>query len=58
MRYLTALSLLVLGFSSIAKAQSKLLESVKRNPEEAKAMCVADPPKILSTLAYGVLMVS
>ena len=39
MRYLTAILFVFLFTPSIALAQSKLLENVKRNPEEAKALC-------------------
>ena len=39
MRQLSALLLLTIAIAPIAKAQSTLLESVKRNPEEARALC-------------------
>ena len=39
MRFLTTLTILILASIPIGKAQSKLLESVKRNPQEAKALC-------------------
>ena len=39
MPFLKALILISLGFASSVKAQSTLLESVKRNPEEARALC-------------------
>ncbi len=39
MRYIATLALIALSFGADAKAQSKLLESVKRNPKEAKAIC-------------------
>ncbi len=39
MRYLAGLALIAFSFGAVAKAQSKLLESVKRNPREAQAMC-------------------
>ncbi len=39
MIFLLSLTAALLAFDSSAKAQSKLLESVKANPEEAIAMC-------------------
>ena len=39
MRHFSALIALILASSTVAKAQSTLLESVKRNPEEARALC-------------------
>ncbi len=39
MRYLAALLLASIGISSSVHAQSRLLESVERNPEEAIALC-------------------
>ncbi len=39
MRYLSALILMVFATAPGAKAQSKLLESVKSNPEEARKLC-------------------
>ena len=39
MYYLTALLITAFSSSSIAYAESQLLESVKRNPKEAIALC-------------------
>ncbi len=39
MRYLYSLGIIFLGITPSIYAQSNLLESVKRNPEEAIAMC-------------------
>ena len=39
MNPITALILISLGSTQAVKAQSTLLESVKRNPEEARALC-------------------
>ncbi len=39
MHAITALILFALGSTPAVKAQSTLLESVKRNPEEARALC-------------------
>ena len=39
MLYLAALILATASYAEPAQAQSKLLESVKRNPEEATALC-------------------
>ncbi len=39
MRYFLALSLLILTPAIETRAQSTLLQSVKRNPEEALALC-------------------
>ena len=39
MRYLTALILITFATAPGANAQSKLLESVKSNPEEARKLC-------------------
>ena len=39
MGYLTSLLLLFLGSITVVNAQSNLLESVKRNPEEAISLC-------------------
>ena len=39
MNYITTLIILFLGSTSLAYSQSNLLESVKRNPEEALALC-------------------
>tara|TARA_Y100001968_G_C19229222_1_gene653625 strand:- start:252 stop:518 length:267 start_codon:yes stop_codon:yes gene_type:complete len=39
MNYISALIILFLGSASLAYSQSNLLESVKRNPEEALALC-------------------
>jgi len=39
MRHFFALLLLSLANAPVLKAQSTLLESVKRNPDEARALC-------------------
>ncbi len=39
MRYLTALILMAFATAPGAKSQSKLLESVKSNPQEARQLC-------------------
>ena len=39
MRSITAVTLIALGSTPAVMAQSTLLESVKRNPEEARALC-------------------
>ena len=39
MRYLPILILMAVAIPQTAKAQSTLLESVKRNPEEARTLC-------------------
>ena len=39
MRYLYSIAMLLIAFSTEVSAQSKLLESVKRNPKEAQTLC-------------------
>ncbi len=39
MTYLSAILIAYLASTSIAYGQSNLLESVKKNPDEAKALC-------------------
>ncbi len=39
MQYITAIAITLLASSTPVLAQSNLLESVKRNPEEARALC-------------------
>ncbi|WP_320667798.1 hypothetical protein [Prochlorococcus sp. MIT 1307] len=39
MHYLYSIAMVILAFTPGALAQSNLLESVKRNPKEAKALC-------------------
>ncbi len=52
MRVLTVLIFAYLFSSSNAYAQSKLLESVKRNPVEAKALCQKFKQKNTMGISY------